>query len=246
MESKYDPRCSITDIEGSLNLRDLGGMPISGGRIFPYKRFLRSGSLSECSPDILDKLKEYGVTTVIDLRSKAEVAHYGNPAIGCDDIDFYNIPLFLGDPDSETDSTMEFLKTHHLGDFYIQVLEGLGSSVVDVLNTLSRAPGCSLFHCAHGKDRTGIICAIIYMLAGAEREDIIRNYEFSYEYISWFLDPLIENREECLKHTLRSDRINMEIMLDYLDEKYNGDICSYLRANGMTDEDINILRASFF
>ena len=148
MESKYDPRCSITDIEGSLNLRDLGGMPISGGRIFPYKRFLRSGSLSECSPDILDKLKEYGVTTVIDLRSKAEVAHYGNPAIGCDGIDFYNIPLFLGDPDSETDSTMEFLKTHHLGDFYIQVLEGLGSSVVDVLNTISRAPGCSLFHCA--------------------------------------------------------------------------------------------------
>ena len=81
MENKYDPHCSIVAIEGSLNLRDLGGMPIRDGKVFPYKRFLRSGSLTECPPDILDHLKDYGVTTVIDLRSKAEVAHYGNPAI---------------------------------------------------------------------------------------------------------------------------------------------------------------------
>ena len=245
MENKYDPHCSIVAIEGSLNLRDLGGMPIRNGKIFPYKRFLRSGSLTECPPDILDQLIDYGVTTVIDLRSKAEVAHYGNPAIDDERFDFYNIPLFLGDPDSETDSTMEFLKTHYLGDFYIQVLEGLGTYVVDVLNTISRAPGCALFHCAHGKDRTGIICAFIYLLAGAEREDIIRNYEYSYEYSKWFFDPLIENREPALKHTLRSDRINMEIMLDYLDRNYDGDICRYLKANGMTDEEIAILRSTF-
>lgn len=245
MEQKYDPHCSIIDIEGSLNLRDLGGMPVKDGKLFPYKIFLRSGSLSEFSPEAYDRLKDYGVTTVIDLRSKAEVIRYGNPAIDDKDIDFYNIPLFLGDPDSETDLTMEFLKTHHLGDFYVQVLEGLGKEVVRVLNTISRAPGCSLFHCAHGKDRTGIICAIIYLLAGADREDIIRNYEFSYEYIRWFLDPLIENREQCLKHTLRSDRINMEIMLEYLDRNYDGDICRYLKANGMTEEDLELLRSSF-
>ena len=240
--STYDPSVSVVNIDSTLNLRDLGGMPISDGKVFPYKKFLRSGTLSDVNPEALEKLKEYGVTTVVDLRSVAEFRNYGSPAYDDKDIKFYNIPLFVGDPDAEEDPTMIFLRTHYLGDFYVLVMEELGTEIVKVLNILAQAKGCSLYHCAHGKDRTGIISAILYLLVGAEREHIIRNYEFSYEHIKWFLDPLIEKREENSKHTLRSDRINMEIMLDYIDDKFDGDICKYLIQNGMTEQEIEALR----
>lgn len=233
----YDPNISTIKIDGTLNLRDLGGMSMGDGRPFPYKVFVRSGTLSDSTPEAFQELIEYGITAVIDLRSVAEVIKYGNPAKDCPAMEFYNIPLFIGDPDAKEDPTMIFLKTHYLGDFYVMVLEELGSEIVRILNILGNAKGCALFHCAHGKDRTGIIAAILYLIAGAKREDIIRNYEFSYEYIKWFLDPLIELKADDSKHTLRSDRINMEIMLDHLDNNYGGDIHRYLTSKGMTEEE---------
>ena len=241
----YDPRCSLIDIKGILNIRDMGGMPLEGGRLFPERVFVRSGTLSESSDDDMAKLKEYGVTTVIDLRSKSELERYGSPAQQDDGIDFHSIPLFLGNPDLEEDPTMVFLRTHLLGDFYVKILEELSGDVIKVLDVLSRCEGCALFHCAHGKDRTGIIAAIIYLLAGASRVDIITNYAFSYENIKWFLDPLIEKREDCMKHTLRSDAVNMEIMLGHLDKNYNGDIREYLRMKGAGDQMITRLMSKF-
>ena len=242
----YDPKCSTIDIKGILNMRDMGGMPVAGeGRVFPFKVFVRSGNLSEADEADMRRMKEYGVTTVIDLRSAAELKKYGSPAKDDEDIDFHNISLFLGNPDLKEDPTMVFLRTHPLGDFYVQILEELSSDVIRVLDVLSRCEGCALFHCAHGKDRTGIVAAIIYLLAGASREDIITNYAFSYENIRWFLDPLIAEREECMKHTLRSDATNMMIMLDHLERNYHGDIREYLRLKGADDQMIARLCAKF-
>ena len=241
----YDQKVSIIDIDSVLNLRDLGGIPMSGDRTFPYNVFYRSGTLAEATDDAMAKLHDRGVTTVIDLRSASELKKYGNKAMDNDQFDFHSIPLFLGDPDSGADPTMNFLRTHHLGDFYVNILEELGSQIVKVINVLADCEGIGLFHCAHGKDRTGVICAIIYLLAGVSREDIINNYAFSYEYIKWFLDPLIADREEELKHTLRSDRINMEIMLDHIVSNYGGDITKYLLSKGMSQDKIDQLKSKF-
>ena len=241
----YDPKVSVINIDSVLNLRDLGGIPMSSGRPFPYNVFYRSGTLAEATDEDIVKLHDRGVTTVIDLRSESELRKYGNKAMNNDFFDFHSIPLFLGDPDSGVDPTMNFLRTHHLGDFYVNILEELGSQIVKALTVLADCEGIGLFHCAHGKDRTGVICAIIYLLAGVSREDIIVNYAFSYEYIKWFLDPLIENREEDLKHTLRSDRINMEIMLDHIDNAYGGDVTKYLMSAGLSQDTIDRLRNKF-
>ena len=126
--SFYNPACSLINIDGALNLRDLGGMPIKGG-VFPYGVFVRSGSLSEVSAETLAKIKEYGVRNVIDLRSDAEIRKYGNPAIDDRDISFYAVSLFLGDPDSDKDPTMNYLKDHLLGHFYIKIVEEIGHNV---------------------------------------------------------------------------------------------------------------------
>ncbi len=241
--SNYDPASQKIPYDGLLNTRELGGMPLSSGNIFPKGLYIRSGCPCFFTDEGIRHLRSMGVKTVIDLRSTIELERDGNPYKDDPSIDFYNIPLFVGDPAAETDPTMEFLRTHRLGDFYIIMLNELGDRVVKILNILrTHTDGICLFHCAHGKDRTGVIAAILYLIAGASREDIILNYKVSYDYAKDFLDPLIAKKPEDVKHTLRSDAENMVILLDHLDRNYNGDICKYLRDNGMTSEQISGLK----
>ncbi|MCQ2528537.1 MAG: tyrosine-protein phosphatase [Saccharofermentans sp.] len=241
--NNYSPDTQRLFFDDLLNCRDLGGMPLKDGGCFRKRVLLRSGSPSLASSKAHDMLVDAGVTCVIDLRSKSEFVNYGNPFADDGVTDFHNIPLFVGDPDAENDPTMDFLRTHHLGDFYVIMLNELGPNIIEVLRVIARnTSGMTLFHCAHGKDRTGVIAAILYLLAGASREDIILNYKVSYEYARDFLDPLIAQREDAMKHTLRSDAHNMEIFLDYVDSEYAGDITLFMKKYGMTDSEINELR----
>ena len=241
--NNYNTDSQLLPFEGLLNARELGGMPLTNGKVFNNKVAIRSDSPERLTFEQASKIKEYGVSQVIDLRSEAEVKHWGNAFINFEGVSFRNIPLFIGDPDAKDDPTMQLLRTKKLGDFYILVLDTLGSRVCDVLRLISNNEGVTLYHCAHGKDRTGVISAILYLLAGASRENIIKNYAISYEYMRPILDPLIELREDCLKHTLRSDAENMEILLSYIDRKYDGKIENWLTENGMTIEEIARLKS---
>ncbi len=238
----YNPDSQRLYFDDLINARDLGGMPLSDNRVFKEKVLLRCGSPSLASVKAFEELKEFGVRTVIDLRSEAEVSHYGNPFEKDADTSFYNVSLFLGDPDSDDDPTMMFLRSHSLGDFYVLMLEELAPRIIEVLRIIKNSEKTVLFHCAHGKDRTGVIAAILYLIAGAERENIITNYKVSYEYAKHFLDPLIEVREPLMKHTLRSDASNMVTLLDYIDNEYSGDIKQYLNKYGMNNNEIEELK----
>ncbi|MBQ2065960.1 MAG: tyrosine-protein phosphatase, partial [Clostridiales bacterium] len=165
----------------------------------------------------------------------------GSPFEHDPDTDFYSIPLFKGDPGDPNDNTMQFLRTHHLGDMYVIIMEDLGKEVVEVLRVLLRSEGLVLYHCAHGKDRTGVISAILYLITGADREDIVTNYKISYHYLEDFLRPLIDAAPDDMKHTLRSDEINIRIFLKYIDEKWDGKIENFLISNGMTESEIRAL-----
>lgn len=241
--------------DGLLNSRDLGLMPILNGKgQFKTKVFLRMDSPSALTPSQVKSLKDYGVDTVIDLRSAAEVEYYGNPFIEDSDVLFANIPLFVGNPDDENDATMNMLRTHTLGDFYVLLIEELGPRVKEVfelifarLEKASQDPSKDhiiAFHCAHGKDRTGVVAAMLYLIAGASREDIIANYACSYGFLKPMLDPLIEKKETCLKHTLRSDAHNMETFLNHVDSKYGGKIETYFDMIGFDKEKIEYIRKS--
>ena len=241
--SIYDPEAQRLYKDILINCRDLGGMPLKDGRSFRKGLFLRSGSPTLINDGAYKKLIEDGVKTVIDLRSEPEIRHYGNPFMDAEGVSFYPVSLFVGDPDAKEDPTMNFLRTHHLGDFYCIILEELGDRIVKIMRILKDCEGKAFFHCAHGKDRTGVIAAILYLLTGADREDIVTNYKVSYDYARSFLDPLIEAKEPVMRHTLRSDEINMRILLDHIDNKYNGDIRLYLENNGMSGQELDELSA---
>lgn len=239
--TQYNPDTQRLFFDGLDNCRELGGMPLSNGNIFKKNIFLRSDSLSDLNEAQVNSLVEYGVGCVIDLRSEAEIANYGNPMQHRSEVKFYPCSLFVGNPEAVEDKTMVFLQTHHLGDFYCMLLKELPDKVIQVLRILKNENTLCLFHCAHGKDRTGVIAAILYLLTGASREDIILNYEVSYKYKYDYLSNLEKDKPDNMKHTMRSDRINMEIFLNFIDSEYSGDIRNYLIANGMQQSEIDEL-----
>lgn len=241
--SNYDPDSQLVKELALINCRELGGMPLAGGKTFRSGLFLRSGSPEWLTPGQVQEVKDFGVKTVIDLRAPEEVEKTGNPYKADPDVAFHNIALFNGDPNKNDDQTIEFIRTHTLGDYYVIIAEEMGDQLVKIFRLLLNAEGITLFHCAHGKDRTGVVAALLYIICGASREDIITNYKVSYEYLRDFMVPFMAKLPDDMKHILRSDAHNMVTFLDYINSKWDGDAAKLLIANGLTEDEIDQLRA---
>lgn len=239
----YNPDDQLITSLSLPNCRELGGMPLEGGKAFRKGVFIRSSSPEKLTPEQILEVKEYGVKCVVDLRAEAELKDFGNPFQNDPDVDFCFVSLFPGDPNNLSDELLDFIRKRHLGDYYVRICEDLGKDVIKTMRYLLNSKGLTLFHCTHGKDRTGTITALLYLLAGASRENIILNYQASYKYLEKYLEKRMAKMPDDMKHLLRSDKLNMEIFLDYVDERWNGDISGFFRFNGMTDEEIVQLKA---
>ncbi len=238
----YNPDTQLIKELALINCRELGGMPLAGGKVFRKGLFIRCGSPEWLSAEEIKEVKNYGIKTVIDLRAPEELNDTGNPYQNDPDIRFYNVPLFNGNPNDTKDASMEYIRTHTLGDYYVIIAEEMGDRLADIFRILLNCEGIAMFHCAHGKDRTGVVAALLYLLCGASREDIILNYKVSYDYLKDFLEPFMRRMPDDLKHCLRSDEHNMVTFLDYIDCKWNGDASALLIANGLKAEEICKLR----
>ena len=239
----YNPDSQLIKELPLINCRELGGMPLDGGKTFASGFFIRCGSPEWLNDSQVQEVKNYGVKTVIDLRAPDELESCGNPYRNDPDVKFYNIPLYNGNPNEDDDATLEFIRTHTLGDYYVIIAEEMGGQLVQIMRILLNSESVTLFHCAHGKDRTGVVAALLYLICGASREDIVNNYKVSYEYLKDFLAPSIAKLPDDMKHILRSDADNMVTFLDYIDSKWNGDVTALLIANGLTLDEISAIRA---
>jgi protein-tyrosine phosphatase len=167
-------RLPINSLE---NCRELGGYSTKYGDQTKWHSFLRSSDMSKLSKEEIVFLKEYGVKTVIDLRGEDEIETHKNPLAEEDFCDYYNIPFIT---ELVSDITITSFKTT-MGDFYIDLLEQKNDSVKRIFDVIDQAEeGCIVFHCAAGKDRTGILAMLLLGLAGVEKKDIVSNYEVTY------------------------------------------------------------------
>jgi protein-tyrosine phosphatase len=229
-------------LHGLHNARDLGGLVTENGMQTAYHRFIRSDEPSALTAKDLDALLSYPVRTVIDLRSEGEMLRRVNPFCSHPQIQFCHVSLFVSDPDETNDPNVQLAISHTLGELYIHLLNSRPQQFAEVFRCiLSAPPGAILFHCTHGKDRTGIIAALLLSLVRVRREDIIRNYSVTYEYIRSIVDPKMESMAPEMQHILKSDAENMEYFLTYLDHNYDGSSYSYLQSIGLSPEEIESL-----
>jgi protein-tyrosine phosphatase len=182
--------------------------------------------------DDISFLKAYGIRTVIDLRWEDEIESSPNPLAEEDFCTYYNIP-FSGQPLRERN----FLQDFTLSEFYVDLLEH-SESVKTVFNTIAlKKDGGVVFHCAAGKDRTGVLAMLLLGLAGVERKDIISNYEVTYTNMESFHDLVKQEiiPKNVPQHLLYSSREYIASAYDHVIETYES-FEKYLLAKGIEQE----------
>ncbi|MDN3443454.1 tyrosine-protein phosphatase [Microbacterium sp. APC 3901] len=228
---------TVLDIGGVNNFRDVGGLPAQGGRI-RSGMLLRSGQLSAATTAGVHEVRRR-VSHIVDLRDGEEVAAEPTEIEGPDTT---HLPLFLGSVRSffETDTSLE--------DLYLHLLEESGERLVAAIRIIA-AGEPTLVHCTVGKDRTGVTVALALAAVGADREAIIEDYALTESLlpaersnrIAAYLRAQHPQAVHAVALATQSPAPVMRGLLEQVDERW-GSAAGYLRANGMTDQELGDLR----
>lgn len=230
-------------IEGTHNIRDLGGYATARGTTIPPRRFLRADCLHRLGVGGTDRLIDEGLCRVIDLRTKHEVTTAPSFFADLAEVEYINLPLF-DDLSPAALASVDAQHAHPLVPFYISALETRGSAVCDILTHISHVQkGAVLFNCTAGKDRTGIIAALLLGLAGVSDADIIDDYVLTEQMIpdlvAEFLSISRENGGDVERYAtlLQSPADTMEKMLSHIRVKY-GSVEGYVKGTGLARDDL--------
>jgi protein-tyrosine phosphatase len=235
----HDPKRRL-DFPGLLNARDLGGYPTLDGSTTRWRSLVRSDDLSQLTSAGLEALSSYGIETVVDLRWPDEVAEMPSPVQALRHIRYE--PFSLCTPTQQewrarrADNTAKELwnraMLQHLRDELRQVLE--------IVATASAGP--LLFHCVAGKDRTGVLAALLLALADVLPEAIAYDYAESFDNLrDGYLQRYADAEPAAIIDALQCPAQGVHNMLAYLEEL--GGTRAYLEAIGMRREHIALLRA---
>ncbi len=228
-------------LEGALNIRDLGGYPAGEAGTTCWKRYLRGDSPHLVTPHDIRALLDYGVRTIIDLREPGEVVQWPSRMVGVAGVAVHHVPLLA----ELTPALAGAMPPTDLGELYLLFLRHGGGALKRVFEILGAGNGgVVLFHCAIGKDRTGVAAALLLSLLGASRRAILEDYTASEDNLrplvaelarQYAQDPATGTHPDLL----RCLPMNMERMLDFLESEYGG-AAAYLRRAGVAE---NVLQA---
>jgi protein-tyrosine phosphatase len=232
----------LVPLEGCLNFRDLGGYTGEGGRKVRHNRIYRADDLSKLSAADIVRIGELGITAAIDLRSAGELNRAPSPLRGHPGFAYYHVQLLDG-LNSSPDGTPQI---QSLPEMYKSLLPEAGSRIGRVFRILCDRQGRGVvFHCTAGKDRTGVIAALLLNLCGVSDGDIIADYALTYTLMRPFFEIVVEKSRKAGTpipgHMLQSDPAFMREFLDYLKGTYGG-AESYLLSLGLDSKDLGGLK----
>ena len=228
----------LIPLQGVLNVRDFAGLKGRHG-VIPATAFIRTADLGRATAADRDTLARRGVTLDVDLRT-AEEEQTSRDALADDARFKYTRISLLG---TEKIDMSHMPAT--LGELYAQALDVSQPQFSQVMQAIAaQEHGTVLFHCTAGKDRTGMISALLLSLAGVPRKDIVHNYAISAHYLKPMMSgPQIAAQIKAnpqVAGLMGTPRGAMEAFLDKLDTQYGG-ADAYLKKIGVSDEDVRRL-----
>ncbi|MCZ2821742.1 tyrosine-protein phosphatase [Modestobacter sp. VKM Ac-2977] len=264
-------------LDGTTNTRDLGGLPTTDGGTTQFGRILRSDNLQTLSgADVATLVEEVGLTEVVDLRTTAEILLEGrSPLRDVDSVTHRHFTLLV-ERGMRTDvfaaeETDEEIRAQLPADWaesilprqvtpgdegeppavrsYLGYLTDGTENVLAALRSLAAGgPGAAVVHCAAGKDRTGVICALALAVAGATPEAIIADYAQTAEVIDALVAKLASSptyaedmtRRDVASHTPQAE--SMRRVLELLDERWGGPV-GWLEQHGFGADEQAALRS---
>jgi len=237
------------DWEGCLNVRDLGGHPTEDGRRTRAGTVVRSDNVRALTDAGWRSLAEHGVQRIVDLRFPEELAEDAPRDV---DIEVVHVSVlgdsFDRDYVAELDAHLQAVDdvADHYAWSYVDFLERYDDRFGAAFAAIADADGPVVVHCMGGKDRTGLVAALLLRLAGVDRETIGADYALSSgnlapatrQWVEEAADGAERAKREKLSHTPAAGMVRT---LDEIERRY-GDVASYLRAAGLNDAQIERLR----
>lgn len=238
------------ELERAFNFRDLGGYPTADGRVTKWQTLYRADGIHRISDADVVRLEPLGLKTVIDLRTPDEIEQHGRFPLEAYAVDYHHLPVLdvVWSPDqiqSLGDSPT------FLVDRYREMLvigeAALGMSL-RLLAEIETYP--AVFHCAAGKDRTGIVAALVLALVRVPDEVIAEDYALSREgvarMIEWVMENVPEARERMNSAPAAMMGAEPESILSLLEHirADHGSIEAYVATLGVDEAHIARLQAA--
>lgn len=239
----------MLDFEGGYNLRDLGGCPTDAGAMTRPGCFVRGGNLDHVSAAGQRQILDYGVRTIIDLRDECEVRDYPTPFQASSAVRYLNLPL-IGERLSSDAAWREQTGSLELPDLYAAYLQRCQSQIRAIVMAAAESAFATLFFCHAGKDRTGLVAALLLGAVGVTASAIVDDYARSAGHIAhlareWRAYAAANGHDlERLERDIASRPDTMRHTLKHIDTQYGG-AAGYLRACGVPQDALDTLRARF-
>ena len=240
MTVTYERRLPLA---GSFNFRDLGGYETTDGRSVRWRKLFRSDALHRLTPEDLRQLEEIGLTAVFDLRSFRELEEDGVGPVGTGSILHHHVPFHteLG-PRTPEELQMD------LFDLYQRMLAQAQPCINIVFTALAESETYpAVFHCAAGKDRTGIISSLVLSALGVPEEQIIEDYALTETFMADRLEALRNSPEfkerykEMNPTWMRAEPATMASTIALIKAEH-GSVEQFLLTCDVSQEHINAVR----
>jgi protein tyrosine/serine phosphatase len=215
--------------DGCLNVRDLGGLPTEDGATTRFGSVIRADSVGLLTSDGWQALLDTGVTRIVDLRGQVEIDD--DPPRGVD-VEVVHVPVLDHFDEAMweeirvlSEAAPSYAAATEL--VYLRFLEHCRPSLVRAIEAVATAPGVVVFHCHAGKDRTGLVAAILLRLAGVPADVIAEDYALSAVRLEprhrrWLADAQDDAERARIARISATPREAMQAVLDALDQRYGG------------------------
>ncbi|MDH3599586.1 MAG: tyrosine-protein phosphatase [Candidatus Tectomicrobia bacterium] len=230
-------------LEGTYNVRDVGGYGTVDGRLTRWGILFRADGLHRLPPKAQEQLHGHGVKTVVDLRRSDELEAAPNVFAESSHVTYHHMSLLIDKPPVVVENPKSLIETYRI------ILDERQDQVRTVLSTFAAPQGLpGVVHCTAGKDRTGVIVALILGLCGVPHDTIVADYALTSMYLGEaFME---ESRQRALKRGYTWEQYqpmvtcppeNMEATLHHLDTTYGG-FEAYADHIGFAEDQIRRLR----
>jgi protein tyrosine/serine phosphatase len=238
------------DLAGAHNVRDLGGLR-AGEATTRANVLLRADALDGLTAeDVAELVERRGLAHVVDLRSGHERLERGRGALGATPVRYTELEV-IGPADlarrAETRAAAfaaGLPPARILGDGYVELLELGGAAFAEAFRRIVEPGGSpALVHCAIGKDRTGVLVALLLDAAGVDHDEITADYERSGERMGPIIERWMTNNasstmsEQIAAFTAMAPAETMAQVLEHLDERWGG-AAGFLAEHGVVDEQV--------